>query len=146
MSSANRRLLISLPFIDIVPLKLPMFETIFQFLLRVALYSLMVHIAIRVVSLVLRQCYGVALGARVLCATHEQMPFLKSMKLWYKSWWWTTCFSINSLILKIFSVVLLFGRMPDCSSDRNSSAAPMNRSNMIISIILLGWLIRLIVL
>ena len=49
-------------------------------------------------------------------------------------------------MLKICSIVLLYGRKPACSSDCSSSALPLSRLSMILSIILPGWLSRLMVL
>ena len=49
-------------------------------------------------------------------------------------------------MFKISSVGLLCGRKPACSSDISSSALHLRQLSTILSIILLGWLIRLIVL
>ena len=49
-------------------------------------------------------------------------------------------------MLKICLVVLLFGRKTASSSGSSSSALPLSRLSMIRSIILLGWLLRIIVL
>ncbi len=79
------------------------------------------------------------------CQTRSN-AFLKSIKLWYRSCWCCMCFSISNRMLKICSVVLLLSQKPACSSARTCSAFCFSLFRRTISITLLGWLIKLMVL
>ena len=72
--------------------------------------------------------------------------FLKSMKTWYKFCWCWRYFSHRILRLNICSVALLPAMNTACSSAIISSAWGLSLFKMTLSMTLLGWLMRLMVL
>ena len=73
--------------------------------------------------------------------------FLKSIKLWYKSFWISRFFSINILQLKICSTVLMFNEIGNaCSTESILSTFVFCLSRIILSKTLLACDIRLKVL
>ena len=65
------------------------------------------------------------------------------MKLWNILRWCCWCLSVMTWLLKICSTVLWPGVKPACSSASSSSALVLWQVSVTRSIILLGWLIRL---
>ena len=80
---------------------------------------------------------------RPACQTMSN-AFLESKKLSNRSRW-CRCFSVMNYLLKVCSTVLQPGLKPACSSASSSSALALSRLRTPRSIILLGWLIRLMV-
>ena len=80
---------------------------------------------------------------RPACQTLSN-AFLKPMKMWDRSCWCCRCFSMT-WPLNICSTALRPGLKPACSSASSPSALTSSRSRITRSMILLGWLIRLIV-
>ena len=86
----------------------------------------------------LRTCH------RPACQTLSN-AFLKTKKLWNKSHWCCMCCFMMTRLLKVCSTVLRPGLKLACSSASSSSALSLSRLRTTRSMILLGWLIRLMV-
>ena len=81
---------------------------------------------------------------KAACQTLSK-AFLKSVKTWLRSCWCWRYFSHRMRRVKICFVVFLPALKPASSSAMICSACGFNLFSMIFSMILLGWLMRLVV-
>ena len=116
-------------------------QSLMLLLKRTALVALSERFLMTWIRLVLMYFFMVA--HKAACQTLSKA--LKFMKTWFRSCWCWRYFSQRIDSLRICSVVLLPALKPAYSSAMIFSACGFNQFNMIFSMTLLGWLMRLIV-